>query len=76
MCRFVQHCQVSDWTSQLETVERESPPTPPSHHWREVFAYDELNDNNRDVSIWEEIHRPWALVMAPMIKKLKEEPDP
>ena len=66
---------LSDWTSQLKDIERE-PLTISSNNWRDILGYDELFENNRDSSLWNEIQRPWSSVMASNITKLKEEPDP
>ncbi|CAF1164897.1 unnamed protein product [Adineta ricciae] len=30
-----------------------------THDWRKIFDYDELNETNRESTLWNEVHRPW-----------------
>ena len=53
-----------DWKSELDSIQQESTPsstttTSSTQNWREIFGYDELNENNKESSLWNEIHRPW-----------------
>ncbi|CAF0735611.1 unnamed protein product [Adineta steineri] len=52
---------IQDWKSQLDDIQPELIDTTQSmtHNWREIFDYDELNQTNKDSTLWNEIHRPW-----------------
>ncbi|UJR31718.1 hypothetical protein I4U23_019198 [Adineta vaga] len=52
---------IHDWKSQLDDIQSDLNITPSSttYDWRQVFDYNELNETNRESTLWNEIHRPW-----------------
>lgn len=49
-----------DWKSTLDDLQNQSTVTESTRHsWREIFDYDELNEANKDSTLWDEIHRSW-----------------
>ncbi|CAF1164188.1 unnamed protein product [Rotaria sordida] len=52
---------IQDWKSKLDDIQQELTDTTQSttYNWRQIFDYDELNETNKDSTLWNEIHRPW-----------------